>query len=48
MYTLQQIKDEYYLELSIGIITRGFEDYLAEHYVQTYDANMNFIGYESK
>ena len=45
MYTLQYIKDTYYKELSLGIIDRGFDQYLKENYTQMYDAQLNFIGY---
>ena len=46
MYTLQNIKDEYYTLLSNNELeNRDFEKYLKENYVQVYDGNLNFIGY---
>lgn len=48
MYTLQNIKDEYYVELSIGLKNIGFDQYLKEYFVQTYDEHLNLLGYERK
>ncbi len=46
--TLQNIKDEYYVNLSLGVIDTGFEEYLTKNYRQDYDINNNFLGYVSK
>lgn len=49
MYTLQQIKDTYYYELSISDTERrGLDQYIREEYVPVYDAELNFIGWEHK
>lgn len=45
MYTLQNIKDAYYTDLALGIVDRGFEEYLRENYERVYDDQLNFIGY---
>lgn len=47
MYTIDQIADEYQNMRELGIILdTGFEDYLRDNYVQVYDDQFNFIGYE--
>ncbi len=47
MITLQEIKDEYYMELSMGNIMRmSLEEYIRQNYYRVYDDNMNFIGWE--
>lgn len=47
MYTLQNIKDEYYTELALGnIYKKSFDDYLRENYQQIYDNDLNFLGWE--
>lgn len=49
MYTLQNIKDEYYYELAHGYTVRiSLEDYIKEYYVQCYDEELNFIGYDKR
>lgn len=48
MYTLQNIKDEWYAELSSGDVTIGFEEYLREHYENVYNASLDFLGYERR
>lgn len=48
IWTLQNIKDLYYAELALGYVGRGFEEYLKEHFTQTYDINLNFLGWERK
>lgn len=49
MYTLQQIKDSYYVELALGDSERrSLEQYIKDEYVQCYDDEMNFLGYEKE
>jgi hypothetical protein len=48
LFTLQNVKDVYYTDLSFGLTERGFEQYLKENFTQVYDENLNFIGYERK
>lgn len=48
LWTLENIKSAYYVELAIGIESRGFDEYLKEHFVQVYDKQLNFIGWEQK
>ena len=45
MKTLENIKDEYYTALE-NVETKSFDQYLKELYVQVYDAELNFLGYE--
>jgi len=46
VYSLQDIKDNYYQALSWGMIEHmGLNEYIKEYYVQMYDTNLNFIGY---
>lgn len=47
MYTLQEVKDNYYYELSMGY-TDGdtLEDYMKDNYTQIYDEFFDMIGYE--
>lgn len=46
MYTLQNIKDRYYLDLALGNTERRpLEQYLREEYVPCYDEQFNFLGY---
>lgn len=47
MYTLQCIKDLYYIDLAQGLTIRGFDRYL-ESYIRVYDENLNFLGYDKK
>lgn len=42
MYTLQNIKDQYYLDNE----TISLEEYIQEHYQKVYDSELNFLGYE--
>ena len=46
--TLQNIKDQYYFDVSRNYEPRGFESYLKENYVQVYDVQLNFLGYDKK
>lgn len=47
MITLQDIKDEYYMLLTINDdVKMGFEQYLRENYTPVYDGQLNFLGYE--
>jgi len=47
MYTLQQIKDQYYYELATGQTERrGLEQYIREEYIPCYDEDLNFLGYD--
>lgn len=48
MYTLENIKDMYYTDLTNGLIELGFEQYFRENYIPCYDENVNFIGYERR
>jgi len=46
VYSLQDIKDNYYRALSWGMIERmGLNEYIKEYYVRVYDINLNFLGY---
>ncbi len=46
MKTLQDIKDQYYRELELGVINRmGLDEFIRAHYEHVYDAELNFIGY---
>lgn len=48
LYSLQDVKDNYYQALSMGLIERmGLDEYIREYYVQTYDNQLDFIGYEA-
>ena len=46
--TLDDIKQEYSMLRYYGMVYEDFEQYLKEKYVQTYDINLTFIGYERK
>lgn len=47
MYTLQDIKDQYYHELATGQTERrGLEQYVREEFIPCYDEDLNFMGYE--
>jgi hypothetical protein len=49
MYTLQNIKDEYYTDLALGLIGRiGLEEYINEYYLRCYDDNLEFLGYDRR
>jgi len=49
MYTLQDIKNAYYLELANGETDRmSLDDYIRENYIPCYDAELNFEGYDRK
>ncbi len=49
MYTLQNIKDIYYARLAMNSAeTRGFDQYLRETFIQIYDADLNYLGYERR
>jgi hypothetical protein len=48
MFTLQNIKDKYYLDLAYGLVDVDFNTYLQENYVRTYDINLNFVGWDLK
>lgn len=46
MYTLQNVKDMYTIELALNMLHYiGLEEYLRDNFVQTYDKDLNFIGY---
>ena len=48
MYTLNQIKDDYYTRLMMGTVgVMDFEEYLMSRFQRVYDGELNFIGYES-
>lgn len=44
--TLSNVKNMFYAELASDDMS--LEEYIREHYVPVYDAELNFIGYESK
>jgi len=46
MYTLQEVKDTYYLELAMGLIKHGLDSYIKANFVRTYDTSLNMIGYD--
>jgi len=46
MYTLQEVKDSYYIELSMGLVKHGLESYIKANYVRTYDTSLHLIGYD--
>lgn len=47
LYSLQDVKNNYYQALSWGIIEHmGLNEYIKEYYVQVYDINLNLLGYE--
>jgi len=46
--SLEDIKIEYAHLVYFGLVECDFEHFLQEKYVQTYDINLNFIGYEIK
>lgn len=49
MCTLQNIKDQYYHDLAVlDIMRMSLDEYIKEYYVQCYDAQLNFIGYERR
>lgn len=49
LLTLQNIKDMFYVDLSLGAVkSGGLEEYLREGYQHVYDNNLNFIGYGRK
>jgi hypothetical protein len=45
MYTLQNIKDEYYCVLMESESGETFEQYLRNNYIPIYDGELNFKGY---
>lgn len=49
MYTLQNIKDQYYADLANGDIERrSLEEYIREEYIPCYDDELNFMGWDKK
>jgi hypothetical protein len=47
MYTLQQIKDQYYHDLFLKMIERmELEAYIKEYFVRCYDIEGNLLGWE--
>lgn len=47
LYTLQDIKDNYYQAMSMGLVERmGLDEYIREYYTPTYDEELNFIGFQ--
>lgn len=47
MYTLQDVKDMYYAELALEHIDRmSLDEYLMKNFIQTYNNELTFIGYE--
>lgn len=47
LHTLQDIKDAYYLELALEHTDRmSLDEYIVKNYIQTYDNELTFIGYE--
>lgn len=49
MYTLQDIKDQYYMELAMDDKVRcDLQDYVREHFIPVYDEEFNFIGWDKK
>ncbi len=47
MYTFQNIKDLYYTELALEHTDRmSLDEYIKANFVQVYDDNLNFLGYD--
>jgi hypothetical protein len=46
--TLQDVKEEYAQLSYYDMVSVDFEQYLKENYMQTYDINLTFIGYERR
>lgn len=45
LYSMQEIKDMYCIDLTLGNTRDEFSVYLNENYEQTYDEQLNFIGW---
>jgi hypothetical protein len=48
MYTLEDIKNIYYTDLTCGLIDQGFDKYLKDNFLPVYDEEFNFIGYDRR